>query len=196
MPLPDPPNKFNAVQMLWHDRPSHGGADNLRFCRDVVRHLRSSTGDRHWGLNWKRGVVGDPSHDIIAYRWGPTDTDCRIVDIIAASTDPTHPNFGPAWTVYTEAEAGDVRWFWDEPDNEGAIVVPAPPMPTPEPPPEDLDPLDIRFQQIIRRLDDLTAILDRLTTAEARTQELIGRAREVELRVPYLGTARGTITRV
>ncbi|HTU99018.1 MAG TPA: IPT/TIG domain-containing protein [Luteitalea sp.] len=43
---------------------------NNRWLYDAVARLRLLTGSNRWGLNWKRGNVGDQSQDIITYFWG------------------------------------------------------------------------------------------------------------------------------
>lgn len=107
--LPDPPNGFWAVQAEWDIAPPDGTHDsNLDFCRRVAQRLVAA-GDPRWGLNWKRGVVGDPSVDIVAYRWGPTDADARIVDILYAAEDPTQ--HAPTWSVHSVEDAGRVLWY-------------------------------------------------------------------------------------
>ena len=145
MALPNPPDASMVVVAEWTAQPGDGTHEgNLAFCRRVARRLRAS--DTRWGLNYKRAVIGDPSGDILAYRWGPTDYDCRIVDIISAATGPWEPGEKPAasWTVHDEAEAGPARWFWDEADAPPAPhpPAPAPPAPIPPEPPPSPDPDD------------------------------------------------------
>lgn len=107
--LPEPPNGFWAVEAEWAIAPPDGSHDsNLDFCRRVAQRLVAA-GDPRWGLNWKRGVVGDPSVDIVAYRWGPTDADARIVDILYAAEDPTQ--HAPTWSVHSVEDAGRVLWY-------------------------------------------------------------------------------------
>jgi hypothetical protein len=57
----------------------------------VVDTLR--TYDTRWGYNGKRGNVGDPSKDVIAYHYGggPDEgsTDVYIIDIIGGHCGPT-----------------------------------------------------------------------------------------------------------
>lgn len=114
--LPDPPARKGIVNREWARQPADGTPEgNLAFCRRVARGLR--TEDPRWGLNWKRGKVGSPSTDIIAYRWGPEDTDARIVDILSHADDPA--KIGPAWHLHSVEKAGTVRWYWEEqPDTE------------------------------------------------------------------------------
>jgi hypothetical protein len=42
---------------------------NNEFLFEVVRRLRRI--DTRWGLNWKRGRVGDMSQDVVNYFYGP-----------------------------------------------------------------------------------------------------------------------------
>jgi len=173
MAMPDPPDRSGAVNALWAVHPSDGTPDgNLTFCRRVVSRLREE--DDRWGLNWKRGVIGDPSLDVIAFRYGPTDYDARIVDIIAASDDPSHPAFGPSWTVHSEAEAGVVRWHWP-----GAEV---PPAPSPEPPVADpvADPDAAALDAI------LDALVAEAEVAEAYHDDLMQRIDRLAARVDTL----------
>jgi len=135
--MQEPPDRSGVVHALWAVHPADGThAGNLAFCKRVAAKLRED--DPRWGLNWKRGVVGDPSIDVLAYRWGPADTDCRIVDIIEKASGPWAPGEspGPAWGVVSEDAAGPVRWFWTLTE-------------TPPPPPPEVD-------------EDTDAILDAL----------------------------------
>jgi hypothetical protein len=90
------------VSQLARDRPDllrdscreHGG--NNRFMFEALRRLRAV--DNRYGLNWKRGLVGDLSQDIINYNNG-SDSDegtqsVYIIDIIGGhcGSNPT-PNF-------------------------------------------------------------------------------------------------------
>ena len=54
------------------------------FMDRVVDALRQY--DNRWGYNWKRGNVGDPSHDVVDYHWGrgasENSIDVYIIDVI------------------------------------------------------------------------------------------------------------------
>ena len=75
---------------------------NNEFVFEVVRRLRA--GDERWGLNWKRGNIGDMSQDAIDYFWADGDpegrTEVYILDIISGHCGDSP---GPAWTDVTEA---------------------------------------------------------------------------------------------
>jgi hypothetical protein len=89
---------------------------NNEFMFEVVRQLRSETGDNRWGLNWKRGYVGDLSQDIVDYYYGPQGvqmegrTEVLIFDIIGGHCGS---NPSPFWVDQTgaTARAGAIgRW--------------------------------------------------------------------------------------
>lgn len=106
---PPLPNESRLVQELAAER-----ADLLRgSCRDtggnndflfeLVRRLRRR--DTRWGLNWKRGVVGDMSQDVVDYYFGPGApregaTEVYIVDVIVGHCGPSP---GPGFADVTEA---------------------------------------------------------------------------------------------
>lgn len=48
----------------------HERGGNNRFMFEVVAELRKLTGTNRWGVNWKRGNIGDLSQDVITYFWG------------------------------------------------------------------------------------------------------------------------------
>lgn len=106
LPLPD---GRPVVDALAAERPdllaascaSDGG--NNEFLFELVRRLRAT--DVRWGLNWKRGNVGDMSQDVVDYYFAPGDpvessTDVYIVDVIGGHCGPTP---SPAFTDVTEA---------------------------------------------------------------------------------------------
>lgn len=66
----------------------HGGT--WQFMDTVIDRLREI--DTRWGYNWKRGVVGSPSMDVIDYHWsaGPDEgsIDVYIIDIIGGHCGP------------------------------------------------------------------------------------------------------------
>jgi hypothetical protein len=85
------PNMYHVVQQVAAEYPAalrnscqdHGGS--WEFMDRLVDRLR--TWDTRWGYNWKRGTVGDPSHDVVDYNWGnnPDEgtTQVYIIDVIA-----------------------------------------------------------------------------------------------------------------
>lgn len=77
-----------------------GGTNEFLF--EVVRRLRQQ--DDRWGLNWKRGVIGDLSQDAIDYHHGDgvseESTDVYIIDMIIGHCGPT-PSAG--WIDVTQA---------------------------------------------------------------------------------------------
>ena len=78
----------------------------------VVDTLRQH--DTRWGYNWKRGRVGDPSKDAIAYHWsGGADegsTQVYIIDVISGHCGSSP---GATWgdvTAKTYDNGGIGRW--------------------------------------------------------------------------------------
>lgn len=107
-PAPDGSAVVNAVaaehpEWLTASCVEQGG--NNEFLFEVVRRLRMQ--DDRWGLNWKRGVVGDMSQDVVDYHYGEgvseESTDVYIIDIIGGHCpeDATPPQ--PAWIDVTQA---------------------------------------------------------------------------------------------
>ncbi|WP_157899241.1 IPT/TIG domain-containing protein [Luteitalea pratensis] len=91
----------------------HGG--NNRFMFEVVAELRRRFNTNRWGLNWKRGNVGDLSQDIVTYYSGPegsampNSTQVRLYDIIGGHCG----NASPFWvdqTAATRAAGAIGRW--------------------------------------------------------------------------------------
>jgi hypothetical protein len=85
---------------------------NYDWLEILVDRLRET--DERWGFNWKRGVVGDASHDVVDYHHGPGiregSTDVYPIDVIVASCSG---NPSPGWTDQTQAtaDAGTVgKW--------------------------------------------------------------------------------------
>jgi hypothetical protein len=101
------PNMYHVVQQVAAEYPaalrnscqSHGGT--WEFMDRLVDRLR--TWDTRWGYNWKRGRVGDPSHDIVNYNWGNNadegTTEVYIIDVIVSHCGS---NPGPTWIDQTD----------------------------------------------------------------------------------------------
>jgi hypothetical protein len=117
-PFGGAPNRLSSVAAVAARMPGQlaNSCRNFDFMYEVVAELRRRDNTNRWGLNWKRGVVGDFSHDIVNYYYGPEGADMRnatqvyIFDIIGA-----HCGNGPhpAWQDQTGATraAGTVgRW--------------------------------------------------------------------------------------
>ncbi|HUE87157.1 MAG TPA: hypothetical protein VMO26_13865 [Vicinamibacterales bacterium] len=112
------PHMAHVVQQVAAARPDllrnscqeHGGS--WGFMDVLVDTLR--TYDTRWGYNWKRGNVGDPSHDVVDYHWGagPSEgsTQVYIIDVI---TGHCGSNPGAGWgdvTDVTYSNGGVGRW--------------------------------------------------------------------------------------
>ncbi len=84
--------------LLQQSCREHGG--NNRFMFEAVRRLRAV--DNRYGLNWKRGGVGDLSQDIVNYNFSDESDEgtknVYIIDIIGGHCGP-RPN--PAWIDQT-----------------------------------------------------------------------------------------------
>jgi hypothetical protein len=86
-----------------------GGNNDFLF--EVVRRLRRI--DRRWGLNWKRGRVGDMSQDVVNYFYGPSGAamegslDTYVVDVISGHCGPTP---GTTWIDQTGVGGAEARW--------------------------------------------------------------------------------------
>ena len=104
LPLPDMSGVVARVAAENPDalRNSCGSWD---FMDLVVDELRRH--DTRWGYNWKRGNVGDPSHDVVDYHWGAGDdegsTEVYIIDII---TGHCGGNPSPGWGDVTDVTYG------------------------------------------------------------------------------------------
>jgi hypothetical protein len=106
-----PIDYFGVVAQLAAQRPDllHSSCGNNEFMYQTVRRLRAATGSNRWGLNWKRGIAGDLSHDIVTYYWGPEGVSMEgrpevyIIDIIFGHCGP---NPGPAWQDLTQVTYG------------------------------------------------------------------------------------------
>jgi hypothetical protein len=108
VPPAPPPDGYAVVEQVAAEHPDlligscveTGG--NNEFLFEVVRRLRML--DDRWGLNWKRGVVGDLSQDVVDYHYGEgvseESTDVYIIDMIVGhcGDDPQ-----PGWIDVTQA---------------------------------------------------------------------------------------------
>lgn len=112
LPLPDHSWVVDAVDAAnpgLIDQSCVDSGGNWRFLEAVVARLQIE--DSRWGYNWKRGVVGDASQDVVDYHYGSGDhelsTEVYIIDMIVGhcGDDPQ-----PGWTDVTEAtrEGGTV----------------------------------------------------------------------------------------
>ena len=121
-----PNRKDVALRIAASYRFDGSKANAQEYCRRLAAELRKT--DMNWGLNWKRGKVGDQSADIVAYKDG---SQVRIVDVIVAYENPDEwPSpAGPqiSWHLHSIEAAGKVAWFWND----------AAPEPEPEPEPDE-----------------------------------------------------------
>jgi len=115
LPLPNMSSVVTAVGNayrgdLLNSCTEHGG--NNAWLYRLVRELRRY--DTRWGLNWKRGRVGDMSQDVVTYNFGADadegTTNVYIIDVIVG-----HCGSNPeaAWIDQTEVtrQAGTIgRW--------------------------------------------------------------------------------------
>lgn len=107
-PPAPPPDGFTVVKQVATEHPDwltsscldQGG--NNQFLFEVVKRLRKL--DNRWGLNWKRGKVGDLSQDVVDYHYGEGvsegSTDVYIIDMIGGHCGPS-PTAG--WLDVTQA---------------------------------------------------------------------------------------------
>lgn len=102
------PYLFDLVQQIADEDPTliaescQDTGGNWRFLDTVVDRLRRA--DTRWGYNWKRGVVGDPSRDVVDYHYGAgPDEDSEEVYIIDVLVDHCGTNPHPGWTDVTQA---------------------------------------------------------------------------------------------
>jgi hypothetical protein len=102
---------------LFNSCTEHGGNNTFMF--EVVAALRRRFQTNRWGLNWKRGNIGDLSQDIVNYYSGDegtlmrNSTNVRIYDIIGGHCG-NRP--GPFWVDQTgpTRAAGTVgKWTSD-----------------------------------------------------------------------------------
>ena len=118
VPPAPPPDGFAVVEQVANEFPEllqgscveQGG--NNEFLFEVVRRLRMQ--DDRWGLNWKRGVVGDMSQDVVDYHYGEglseESTDVYIIDMIGGHCPEDGSSPQAAWIDVTQAtiDAGTV----------------------------------------------------------------------------------------
>jgi hypothetical protein len=115
LPLPNMSSVVEAIGNAYRGEllnscVEHGGNNAWLF--RVVQELRRH--DSRWGLNWKRGRVGDMSQDVVDYNFSvdPDEgtTNVYIIDIIGGHCGS---NPGPAWIDVTEAtRAGGTIGRW------------------------------------------------------------------------------------
>lgn len=109
------PNRDSVVQEVARQYPGDlrnscvsSGGNNVWLYR-LVQRLRQE--DTRWGLNWKRGRVGDMSQDVITYNWGSENDEgtrqIYVLDIIGGHCGPTP---GPAWNNVTGVGGADAIW--------------------------------------------------------------------------------------
>ena len=111
LPLPDMSGVIARVA-AEHPEALRASCGSWEFMDLVVDELRKH--DTRWGYNWKRGNVGDPSHDVVDYHWNHGDdegsTDVYIIDIIVGHCGD---NPAPGWGDVTDAtrHGGSIgRW--------------------------------------------------------------------------------------
>jgi hypothetical protein len=107
-PPAPPPDGYPIVEQVAAERPDLVAAScvemggNNEFLYEVVRRLRMQ--DERWGLNWKRGMVGDLSQDVVDYHYGDgvseESTDVYIIDIIVGHCGDAP---GAGWIDVTQA---------------------------------------------------------------------------------------------
>lgn len=92
---------------------------NHTFMFEVVAELRRRFRSNRWGLNWKRGNVGDLSEDIVNYYSGPegtvmrNSTQVRIYDMIGGHCGGRPSPFWVDQTGPTRAAGTVGRWTTD-----------------------------------------------------------------------------------
>ncbi|MEZ5284065.1 MAG: hypothetical protein R2712_04495 [Vicinamibacterales bacterium] len=108
------PNMSSVVDAIAREYPGdlRNSCGNHTWLFRLVQELRRY--DTRWGLNWKRGRVGDLSEDIVNYNFGSEadegTTNVYIIDVIGGHCGS---NPSPAWLDQTEAtrQAGTIgRW--------------------------------------------------------------------------------------
>jgi hypothetical protein len=112
LPLPD---HFYIVHQVAQQFPGallnscqeHGGS--WEFMDRVIDALRLE--DTRWGYNWKRGIPGDPSLDVIVYNYsaGPDEGNGNVyaLDIILGHCGPSP---SPAWINISGVGGAGAAW--------------------------------------------------------------------------------------
>ncbi len=112
--LPDGRPTLQAVAREhpdWLQNSCVESGGNNDFLFEVVRRLRRI--DPRWGLNWKRGRVGDLSQDVVDYYYGPAGApmegslEVYVVDVIVGHCGPS-PSTG--WIDQTGVGGAEARW--------------------------------------------------------------------------------------
>jgi len=107
LPLPDMWDMVQALadehpEMLANSCQDTGG--NWDFLDTLVERLREV--DERWGYNWKRGVEGDPSRDVVDYHYGYGEregsTEVYPIDVIVGHCGGAPE---PGWLDQTQATA-------------------------------------------------------------------------------------------
>jgi hypothetical protein len=95
---------------LFHSCQEEGGSwDFMDILVDTLR-----TFDNRWGYNWKRGNIGDPSHDVVDYHHGPGPSEgsiaVYIIDVIGGhcGSNPTAAWGDVTDVTYSNGAVG--RW--------------------------------------------------------------------------------------
>lgn len=109
------PYMFDLIQQVSDEDPTliaescQDTGGNWRFMDAVVDRLRKV--DTRWGYNWKRGVIGDPSRDVVDYHYGAgSDEGSEQVYIIDMLVDHCGTNPHPGWNDVTQVtlDAGTI----------------------------------------------------------------------------------------
>jgi hypothetical protein len=111
-------DQFGAVSQVAAARPGElqNSCATNTFMFEVVAELRRRTGSNRWGLNWKRGIVGDLSQDIVTYYAGAegsvmaNNSNVRIYDIIGSHCGGRPSPFWADQTGPTRAAGTIGRW--------------------------------------------------------------------------------------
>lgn len=112
LPLPDRASVVSQMAQQYRADLNNScvtnGGNNTWLFR-VVQRLREE--DTRWGLNWKRGRVGDMSQDILTYNYGigadEGTHNIYVIDIIGGHCG-TNPS--ASWNDVTGAGGADAIW--------------------------------------------------------------------------------------